>query len=123
MDKIASIWSKTLCTYHFSPVPTQDAVLVTTKTISVSSNHQNPKLMALNQNQVRNRVNQQNTPRMTTFSLKALTQWAYSPLDLSNSGLSKQYAEEGKGFSKTFNLVGSSKRFRTISWRRENAAT
>ena len=41
---------------------------------------------------------------MTTFSLKALTPWACSPLDLSDSGLSKQYAEEGKGLSEKFNL-------------------
>ena len=41
---------------------------------------------------------------MATFGLKALTPWACSPLDLSNSGLSKQYAEEGKGLSDKFNL-------------------
>ena len=61
-------------------------------------------LMALTRNQVSNRVNQHNAPRIATFSLQVLSPWACSLLDLSNSELSKQYVEEGKGLSQKFDL-------------------
>ena len=63
--------------------------------------------MPQTRSQARTRVHQPNpllTSTMATFSFKALTLWACSPLDLSDSGFSKQYAEEGKGLSDKFNL-------------------
>ena len=80
----------------------RNTFLVSTKT-SATSTHHKIKLMLLTCHQTRNRLHQVTTSRIT-FTLKELTPWACSPLDLSDSGLSKQYAEEGKGLIEKFDL-------------------